>query len=104
MKQNRRSFLHTSAALMGGLMLPRLASAAPATLSAREAVADLGVEGVRETRIWGYDGLLPGPMLRVKQGERLSRRFLNQLPLHSTVHWHGIRIDSAMDGVPGLSQ
>lgn len=105
MTLTRRTFLHASAAAAAsGLVLPGIGAAAPLPLTAREATADLGLEGVLATRVWAYDGMLPGPVLRVRQGERVTRRFINQLPLHSTVHWHGIRIDNAMDGVPGLSQ
>ncbi len=56
------------------------------------------------TPIWGYEGGVPGPLLRIRQGEVLARRFVNLLNEPSTVHWHGIRIDNAMDGVPGLTQ
>ena len=47
---------------------------------------------------------MPGPVIRVRQGERVRRRFVNELPQASTVHWHGIRIENAMDGVPELTQ
>ena len=57
-----------------------------------------------ETPIWGYEGRVPGPVLRIKQGERLTRRFVNSLPQPSTIHWHGIRIANAMDGVPDVTQ
>ena len=46
------------------------------------------------TSIWAYDGLLPGPLLRVRQGERLIVQVTNGLPdgTPTTVHWHGIRV------------
>ena len=56
------------------------------------------------TPIWGYDGMVPGPTLRVKQGEELKVRLVNDLNQPTTVHWHGLRIDNAMDGVPHLTQ
>ena len=54
--------------------------------------------------MWGYGGSVPGPQIRVPQGERVSRFFVNDLPQPSTVHWHGVRIANAMDGVPELTQ
>ena len=57
-----------------------------------------------ETAIWGYNGGTPGPVLRVAQSGRLASQFVNDLPQASTVHWHGIRIANAMDGVPDLTQ
>lgn len=54
--------------------------------------------------ILGFNGQFPAPTIRVRQGERLRLRFENHLDEASTIHWHGIRIDNAMDGVPVLSQ
>ena len=54
--------------------------------------------------IWGYQGTVPGPMIRVKRGERVRVRLKNGLEQPTTIHWHGIRIANAMDGVPGLTQ
>ncbi len=74
------------------------------TLEAREGAAQLLPPDHAATPIWGYEGQVPGPLIRVRQGERVRRRFVNGLPQASTVHWHGIRIDNAMDGVPDLTQ
>ena len=38
------------------------------------------------------------------QGERVQRRLVNRLAQGTSTHWHGIRIDNAMDGVSGLTQ
>ena len=56
------------------------------------------------TRVWTYDGGVPGPELRYRQGARLDISFQNDLPDPTTVHWHGLRLPNAMDGVPGLTQ
>ncbi len=53
---------------------------------------------------WTYDGGLPGPLIRARVGNRLIVHFKNQLPQPTTVHWHGVRVPIAMDGVPGVSQ
>ncbi len=60
--------------------------------------------GRRPTAIWGYDGTAPGPTLRVKRSEELRVRLVNNLPEPTVVHWHGVRLPNAMDGVPGLTQ
>jgi FtsP/CotA-like multicopper oxidase with cupredoxin domain len=57
-----------------------------------------------KTEVWAYGGSVPGSVIRVPQGERVSRRFVNELPQPSSIHWHGIRIENAMDGVAGLTQ
>src|SRR5690606_22540397 len=51
-----------------------------------------------------FNGTYPAPVLRVRQGERVRIRFSNRLNEPTTIHWHGIRIDNAMDGVPELTQ
>jgi len=74
------------------------------TLTAKEGVQQITPEGYPETSIWGYDGSAPGPVIRVKQGARVAREFVNSLSQGSSVHWHGIRIVNDMDGVVGLTQ
>ena len=54
--------------------------------------------------LWTYNGSAPGPEIRVKKGGRVQVRFTNKLEEPTSVHWHGIRIDNAMDGVSGLTQ
>jgi len=73
-------------------------------MTARPAEVQLAPPEYPKTEIWGYDGQMPGPVIRMKQGERVRRKFVNDLPQASSVHWHGIRIDNAMDGVAGLTQ
>jgi FtsP/CotA-like multicopper oxidase with cupredoxin domain len=57
-----------------------------------------------ETAIWSYNGAVPGPEIRVRQGERLRITVENRLAEETTVHWHGLRVPNAMDGVPHLTQ
>lgn len=54
--------------------------------------------------LWLYNRQSPGPEIRVKRGQRVRVRFFNNLAEPSSIHWHGIRIANAMDGVPGLTQ
>ena len=62
-----------------------------------------GAEGP-ETGVWAYNGSIPGPLLRLKQGEPARIVVENRLVQDTTVHWHGVRVPNAMDGVPGLTQ
>jgi FtsP/CotA-like multicopper oxidase with cupredoxin domain len=57
-----------------------------------------------ESGVWAYNGAVPGPTLRVRQGEPVRIVVENRLDQDTTVHWHGIRLRNAMDGVPGLTQ
>ena len=102
---NRRDFLGMAA----GAAALRLAPLARAVTSARALSigpveqALVGASGPR-TAAWAYNGTVPGPELRLRQGERLRIEVENGLDVETTVHWHGIRLPNAMDGVPHLTQ
>jgi CopA family copper-resistance protein len=49
------------------------------------------------------NGQVPAPLLRWREGDSVTVRVTNHLPVTSSIHWHGILLPSAMDGVPGLS-
>lgn len=49
------------------------------------------------------NGLLPAPLLRMRQGDTVTIRVTNRLPVRSSIHWHGLLVPADMDGVPGLS-
>ncbi len=63
-------------------------------------LAELEVVSGTKTTLWTYNGGLPGPLLRAQVGDRLIVHFKNSLPEPTSVHWHGLRIPNAMDGVP----
>ena len=65
-------------------------------LRAAPARVDLGGETVDA---WAYEGSVPGPTIRVKRGDRLIVDFTNDLPAETTIHWHGLKVPYAMDGV-----
>ena len=59
--------------------------------------------GTRVTA-WTYNGIVAGPEIRVPYGQRVRFLVKNDLPDDTTVHWHGIDVPNAMDGVPGVTQ
>jgi FtsP/CotA-like multicopper oxidase with cupredoxin domain len=73
-------------------------------LTTKMATVNLTGDGYPDTAVWAYDGSVPGPQLRVVQGEPVQITVDNRLDEDTTVHWHGIRLPNAMDGVPGLTQ
>ena len=52
----------------------------------------------------GFNGMWPGPLLRVIEGDKLSATFTNNLLESTGVHFHGQALPNAMDGVPGITQ
>ena len=71
------------------------------TLTAAPAKVDLGGKTVST---WAYGESLPGPLIRATAGDLLRITLENRLPETSTIHWHGIRLHNAADGVPGMTQ
>ena len=53
---------------------------------------------------WGYNGGVHGPVIEVVEGDRVRIFVTNKLAALTTVHWHGVLLESGMDGVGGLSQ
>src|ERR1700731_2194407 len=49
------------------------------------------------------NGSVPGPILRWREGDRVTVAVTNRLKVPTSIHWHGIRVPTDMDGVPGLS-
>jgi manganese oxidase len=74
-------------------------------------VFDIRVEHVRTEFIpgrtvdgWGFNGSIPGPTIQVTEGDRVRLNVENRLPEPFSMHWHGLEIPNAMDGMPGISQ
>ena len=68
------------------------------------APTELALVDGKPLRVWAYNGQVPGPTLRVKLGETVRVKFTNHLPQDTTIHWHGVRLPNAMDGVPYVTQ
>ncbi len=107
----RRAFLKQSAGIaLASAVMPAALAEAPAddsriVLEAIAAMQPLLPATYPRTAIWGYNGVTPGPVLRLKQGERLRVRLANRLPgQDTTIHWHGVRLPNRMDGVPHVTQ
>jgi CopA family copper-resistance protein len=55
------------------------------------------------SRAVGINGTVPGPLIRLKEGQRVRLRVQNTLDEDSSIHWHGLLVPFEMDGVPGVS-
>ena len=84
---------------------------APATLELADGtVLDLRITPVTKrlddgtVRMLGYNGSIPGPTLRVRQGAEILVDVHNDGDLETTVHWHGLRLENRYDGVPHETQ
>ncbi len=88
----------------GAAALRRIDGGVETRLTAGGATIPLrGGDGSR-LQVWAFNGQVPGTELRVRQGDRLRVIVDNALDEETTVHWHGVRVPNAMDGVPHLTQ
>jgi FtsP/CotA-like multicopper oxidase with cupredoxin domain len=105
---DRRQFLKASAAgLLGASMLrPRIGQANPKQLDlvASNGQFAFGEDPENTTPVMHYNQSIPGPLIRIPQGRESIIRLHNSLDEPTSVHWHGLRIDNAMDGVPDITQ
>jgi hypothetical protein len=53
---------------------------------------------------WGYNGQVPGPLIRLKVGDKVALAVKNELPQATSVHWHGLAVPNKEDGVPDVTQ
>jgi FtsP/CotA-like multicopper oxidase with cupredoxin domain len=73
------------------------------TLTAQPATIRL--DSGQQVQAWTFNGITPGPQLRVRQGDLVEVTLVNRLPgVGVTLHWHGVDVPNAMDGVAGVTQ
>ena len=119
MKQyDRRQLLRGAAVVGGGLaaasLFPAWAqSAAPGLMSTLPTVSGQDIKltiGHAEVMIDGkmshavtINGTVPGPLIRLKEGQTVRLSVTNTLAEETSIHWHGLLVPFQMDGVPGVS-
>ncbi len=67
-------------------------------------IGDWEVSPGNVVEAWTFNGMVPAPMLELEVGDKVQVRVLNDLPLATDVHWHGLNVDNANDGVAPLTQ
>ncbi|MHB1012302.1 MAG: copper resistance system multicopper oxidase [Desulfobacteria bacterium] len=112
---SRRSFIQgmTAAAALGSMGLWKGQAWALAASGRRPELSgaefDLEVAALpvnftgRRSVATAVNGLLPGPVLRVREGDTITLRVANRLSEMTAIHWHGMVLPAEMDGVPGIS-
>src|SRR5207244_1625636 len=111
--RTRREFLITAGRLglgaagvaaVGSRPRESVAAGAPRTirLEAREVKWELAPG--KTIKAMAYNGEVPVPAIRAREGERLRVVLKNSLAEPTTIHWHGVDVPNPMDGVPGVTQ
>jgi FtsP/CotA-like multicopper oxidase with cupredoxin domain len=110
---DRRQILTGAAALSAASALPGWAqSQTPGitprqTLSGEEIALTIDHTSLRINGRAGHgiaiNGTVPGPLIRLKEGQNVRIAVTNRLPEDTSIHWHGLILPFQMDGVPGVS-
>jgi CopA family copper-resistance protein len=118
---SRRGFLQTASAalLVAGLdrltpayaqrLTRRLTAPGPLADPSMPAVIDLAIRETpieiagRRASATTINGTIPGPLLRFREGSDTVIRVVNGMREDTSLHWHGIIVPNAMDGVPGVN-
>jgi FtsP/CotA-like multicopper oxidase with cupredoxin domain len=123
MASSRRAFIAAALASLGGgaywwiqtretvggsrraILPPPVSSSGRVHERVLEAKAtDWAPAGGPAARAWTYNGTVPGPEIRVVEGDRLRVTLRNLLEEPTSIHWHGLPVPFSMDGVPELTQ
>lgn len=121
MEAPRRRSLRLRQIMSGMVALVILAGAAVVTVNSLPQAAAEYVPQTREfslvasefdweiqpgtvVRAWGYNGMIAGPEIRVREGDLVRVTLTNELPVATTIHWHGVMVQPEMDGPAGLNQ
>jgi FtsP/CotA-like multicopper oxidase with cupredoxin domain/uncharacterized cupredoxin-like copper-binding protein len=67
-------------------------------------IVDWEVEPGKTVKAWTYNGTVPGPMIKVANGDKVRIVLNNELPQSTSLHMHGIEAPNSMDGVPFITQ
>lgn len=58
----------------------------------------------QQVEAWAYNGVVPGPEIRITEGDKIRVQVTNQLPQSTAIHWHGLVVPNDQDGVPFMTQ
>ena len=58
----------------------------------------------RSVPAWGFNNSVPGPIIRAKKGDTVEVKVKNDLPESTLMHWHGVRLNSSMDGTSDVQK
>jgi FtsP/CotA-like multicopper oxidase with cupredoxin domain len=102
-RTTRRTFLAGLGTLAAPLPRRALAGEEWRQWTAEPHQIALRPDATGKAALWILDNALPGPILRLRQGEELRVRMQNGIPAPLSFHWHGVRGPNAMDGAAGIT-
>lgn len=99
--------------VLAGLLIAGLALTASSGAFAAKRQFDMTIEEVElevapgfKTKVWGFNGQVPGPLVHVEEGDEVEVKVQNNTTLNHTIHWHGMYQTGTWrsDGVPDITQ
>lgn len=84
--------------------VPTIAADGAKEFTLTASVIDWEVEPGKIVKAWAYNGMVPGPWIKVDLGDMVRIKFVNELPMSSDIHWHGIHVPNSFDGVAPYTQ
>lgn len=67
-------------------------------------IVDWEVEPGKIVEGWAYNGMIPGPTIKINTGDKIRVTIKNDLPESTAIHWHGVLVPISEDGVPDITQ
>jgi uncharacterized cupredoxin-like copper-binding protein len=97
-------FPEETSAIGGQLLEPEILADGTKVFDLTASVIQWEVEKDHFVEAWAYNGMVPGPEIRVQLGDRVRINLHNELDVPTTLHSHGLIVPNAMDGVPAITQ
>ncbi|MEI7617305.1 MAG: multicopper oxidase domain-containing protein [Actinomycetota bacterium] len=98
-------FVNEPKSTFGGTPLqPKILADGTKEFDLTTSIVDWEVEPGKIVKAWTYNGMVPGPSIRVEVGDKVRVVLKNELPESTDIHFHGIRVPNAMDGVDPFTQ
>jgi manganese oxidase len=104
MAARTKAFPAQTAGLGGQLLPPTVLADGTKEFDLTTKIVDWEIEPGKIVKAWTYNGVVPGPTLKAEVGDRVKVVIKNELPESTSIHFHGLRVPNAMDGVPDITQ
>jgi FtsP/CotA-like multicopper oxidase with cupredoxin domain len=104
MAQLAKEFPAKTSGTGGEVMTPKLTSDGYKEFDLTAKIVDWEIEPGKFVKAWTYNGEVPGPTIQVNVGDKVRFVLKNELPESTVIHFHGVRVPNAMDGVDPYTQ
>jgi uncharacterized cupredoxin-like copper-binding protein len=104
MAARTKAFPAKTAGLGGQLLPPTVLADGTKQFDLTAKIVDWQVEPGKTVKAWTYNGVVPGPTLKVDIGDKVKIVIKNELPESTSIHFHGLKTPNDMDGVPDITQ